>query len=48
MEYVVLALVVGGFAYFVYSRVSKSRKAKTEYTGVGGGRPRPDVNTQEK
>lgn len=47
MEYVVLVLVVGGFAYFVYSRVSKSRKKTSEYTGVGGGRPHPGVKTEE-
>lgn len=49
MEYAVLVLVVGGFAYFVYSRVRKSRKAKKEYTGVGYGGSRGEPgNIHEK
>lgn len=50
MEYAVLVLVVGGFAYFVYSRVRKSRKAKKEYTGVGygGGSRGESGNIHEK
>lgn len=43
MEYLIAAAVIGGFAYFVYSRVRKAR-AERPSGGSGGGSPRdPDI-----
>jgi hypothetical protein len=35
MEYLVIAVVVGGFGYFLYTRIKKSKADKG--TGGGGG-----------
>lgn len=48
MEYVIAAVVLGGFALFIYSRVRKSKKSSTTVgSGGGGGRTEPG-NTQLK
>ena len=45
MEYVVALAVVGGFAYFVYTKVKKGKAERAARKGSGtrgGGRPRDE------
>jgi hypothetical protein len=44
MEYIIIGVVLVGFAYFIYTRISKKRKATTGVGGGGGGRG-DDTNT---
>jgi hypothetical protein len=49
MEYVVLVVVVGGFAAFIYSRVRKSKKTTGSVGSGGGGGGKGDSwNVNEK
>ncbi len=46
MEYVITGIVLAGFAYFIYTRVSKKRKNVSNGGGGGGGPSEPGNTVQ--